>query len=102
MGDIYSNSYSQREGYLQASVFGQEDGWIGFRSERRCFCGHKMRTNGNGDFRCEGCGFKDYQDVTPLYEAGLCYPMPNTTKTKRRILYGSATASEDERKTSDL
>lgn len=47
--------------------------WLTYR---RCpECGHRMVTTGLGWFWCEPCGYKDKQDVQPLRDAGLDYPI---------------------------
>jgi len=52
-----------------------------FRTERRCpECGRAMTINGRGTFKCRGCRYADWQDVSKLYAAGLDYPCPTRNK----------------------
>ena len=46
----------------------------GYTCLRKCpECGNTMVTNHRGKFWCQ-CGYRDYQDVSKLYESGLDYP----------------------------
>lgn len=47
----------------------------GHRCLRKCKCGSFYMTDDNGNFWCEKCGVKRYQDVSKLKEKGLDYPM---------------------------
>lgn len=75
-----SMPHSLKDGYIIPPMFDQEGGWIGFRSLRRCpvpNCETTLITNGNGEFRCETCGFEDKQEVDSLRKKGLDYPAKN-------------------------
>ncbi len=51
-------------------------GLIGFASLRKCQCGAKLLTTGNGAFRCDRCGYHDTQNIKKLRGKGLDYPLP--------------------------
>ena len=56
-----------------------------FRSERRCpRCNRCLNTNGTGRFQCPECGYKDRQNVSRLFAAGLDYNF----HARRRFVFG--------------
>jgi hypothetical protein len=62
---------------------------LGFESMRKCpACGKRLHTNGHGKFWCIGkfCMHEQRQDITPLLETDLLYPVP--TKRAGKILFG--------------
>ncbi len=49
---------------------------LGFASLRKCRCGSRLLTTGNGVFRCDRCGFRDKQNLDKLRGKGLDYSLP--------------------------
>ena len=68
----------RRPAFKEKSAFfvpadGSSQGY--FTTERRCpECERRMVSDGRGMFRCPGCQYRDRQDVSRLYAAGLDYP----------------------------